>query len=325
MMNPSQQLKIINAIIYKPEVILNAPIIKTEKMTSSAMLVDLLFHNKQFNTLKKFMIECFEQSIKNSEIILRDGSQGTAGIGRFVENILNPIFTTSYNKKIQLMDFIKDICQHLPTILKEVCKTIFDMAYRKNPNLAYRTVCTLIIFKFILPKIVMETLDQEEEVGRAQREECKTLQSRANFTEPDQEMIELVLNIIRSDSEMENFSPEFHLEASERKQFFDKLMHLFEDEKSLNPELTKLLQEMKRQEIPKLNLRTLKRNVSFNKELAREPRTPSPARYRQLTNSEDSESESRSGSPLTIRRKSKPEISPKSYKLSPKSGSFVNK
>lgn len=171
--------------------------INNKNTIQGTRLLELLVHYNKNDTVFRYLVRCVRMIMVGSSLTLRSDSTATKILVKFVEICLDDLFDKYYTGK-NLIGDIFVICSNAPNALRYVCYTIYSMY--NNLNLqsdiaGYRAICTLIIFRYYLAKVISKKPTKDV------IEECKKIQEIANFNkeEGDITMMSLVKILISFD------------------------------------------------------------------------------------------------------------------------------
>jgi hypothetical protein len=146
----------------------------------------LYFENSQaINDLLNICITSF--IIESDKLILRSDSIAISVLVRFIEICLDPIFNTTLKMdQSNIPLIILHVTSLAPVILRKTCRNIFNRLMLKlnNEKIAYRAICTLVCFRYILPKIIFHNISNKNIIM-----ECKRIQTMCNFNIDDNDNI----------------------------------------------------------------------------------------------------------------------------------------
>lgn len=138
-------------------------------------LLELIIHYQLTDLLFDYLCMCIMEVIKNPENILRSDDNYSIVLTRFVEICLDNKFD-NININDNLLGNLFIICSDAPKVFRNVCNKLLDEANKLDTILGYRAVCTLVIFRYYLAKIIIGNITDRSKIM-----ECKTFQKNINF------------------------------------------------------------------------------------------------------------------------------------------------
>jgi len=117
-------------------------------------LVELLVYYREYELLKIFIDNCIEKICsKITNTFLREDDNATKSLIHVTECFLNPIFKKYFDKN-NMRATIANICLNAPLYYKEICFNIYCRLCIHDEGIAKRSMCTLIVFRYLIPKII---------------------------------------------------------------------------------------------------------------------------------------------------------------------------
>ncbi len=150
------------------------------------MILEILLFYEDHKALNKYINRCIKYAFSNDNaddcLLFRADSTGIAIFVSFVGICLNSVFENHIKQyPITNTNIIQTIILVLalaPIELRKICMSIFNMVLikRNNRKIAYRSICNLVIFRYIIPQIINYNLRSSSVIS-----ECKRIRSMCNF------------------------------------------------------------------------------------------------------------------------------------------------
>lgn len=181
--------KLINTIISNH---INS-LLQHEDRSHSIAILELLIHFDMQETLKIYLSNCTSLEMQSCDNIFRDENNRLKVLDRLVQICLDKFFDKNINNNLLGNLFV--ICSNSPKILRNTCSILFNEGTKINDLLGYRTICSLIVFRYYLGQIIPKNIANTNVIL-----ECKTIKHCANFEQfSDPVMMSLVKILISND------------------------------------------------------------------------------------------------------------------------------
>ena len=209
----------------------------------SSIILELIIHLELYDVLKTYLNNCITYEMQFHDSIFRDDHNGIKALDRFVQICLDKFFDKNINNHLLGNLFV--ICSNAPKILRDTCLILFNEGVaKKDDSFAYRTICSLIVFRYYLGQIIPRNITNETVIL-----ECKTIKQCANFEKfSDPIMMSLVKILISNDV---GGGLEFKLSNKEIISDLEMLISFF-DELIITGELQEELKEQKLKDVRQL-------------------------------------------------------------------------
>lgn len=181
-------------------------------------LVDHLLENHRYELFERFVEECTKRICYNLDTIFREDDIPTKCLVYSTKLLLNPIFNKFFDER-DIRSSINKICMEGPLPFKKMCQTIYGYLIRYSMAMAKRSMCTLIIFRYYIPKLLYQGYPLSE---------LKELQMETNIDYSNYWINQMIQNLIT----ISDPQPQPQPQSQPKKKFLKKIAKFFEGNKS---------------------------------------------------------------------------------------------
>ena len=203
----------------------------------SIQLMELLLHYRLYDEFYTFIDQCISGVLLFTDNIMRMDNAYTDIFNRFTEICLYEDFDKYKGNHIMANLFL--ISANAPKEFREVCHKLFMKAEANQKYLGYRAVCTMVVFRYYLSRIVANNIENRGIIN-----ECKKIQMECNFNAEEVEFpieqisceVMSIINILTSKDL--GRSLDFSLSPKAIEEYFESLISILKthfDEINSNP------------------------------------------------------------------------------------------